>query len=705
MLKAAVLMALVAVSCWLSITLTRQPGSLSTLWIASGIVCGLLLTSPRPQWPVLLAVALAANLGARFLHGDAWYSVLGLGGASTLEAWLVAALIARRVADVNDPAQVRRIFVVATLSTLVACTLSAALAAWLVAQFRALAFGPAFLLWFAAHTLGMVIFATLVVIVRGQGRRLIGRRGRRRQLALAVALTAAVAVAVFAQSRYPLIFLVHVPLLWLVFRHGFRGVVFGTTAVALIATVATVLGSGPFVAAGGGPVEHALLLQLFVAATCVVSMPVAIGITERTLLTRQLRESEQRYRILADYSHDLVVRIAPDGRRLYVSPSVTELLGWRVDELADPRWDLVHPDDAATLQRSLQTVFESGGATAITYRMRHRQGHYVWLEAHACLVPGTETGGRPEIVYAGRDVSRRIEAERRLRAIADNMPSIIAQLDRSERFVFANAYASRLLGLPLDSIVGHGMREVLGAEMHDEVKPHIDAALRGETAVFEIERHFHGQHGYFQATYIPEIDADGGAGGFYVLISDISQLKRAENELTLLARFDSLTGLANRFHFNERVDLALAHRQRHDQPLTLMYLDVDRFKDINDRFGHATGDGVLREFGMRLKDCVRQTDLVARIGGDEFLILIDDIDVPATAEIIARKVLATIRQSRLLDEFGTHVTTSIGVAFCSARDVSREELLHLADRALYESKAAGRDTYRMIMRGENPAGT
>ena len=699
--RASALGAVVALSCWVSI-LTRQPGSLSPVWIASGVLAGVLITSARSTWPGYLLVAFAANVLVRVLYADTWPVALGRGFASTLDAFLVAFALVHYVGDVTNPARVKRVAYIAIASTIGATALSGAIAAGVQAGFGTSSFGSVFKPWFASHTLGMVIFATLTVVARAQRMRLLGAPGHRIELALSVVLTALTTYAVFAQSRYPLLFLVFPPLLFGAFRHRFSGVVFGVTIVSAIAIVETIAGNGPFqLTPNIGSTERILLLQVFIASTCMLALLVAIMLTERMFLARRLRESERQYRILADYSRDLVVRIAADGRRLYVSPSATDMLGWDPGEFAGPRMDLVHPDDITPLTRALQDLFATGGSSTITYRVRHKDGHYVWIEAHTQRVPGNENSGEQEIIYSGRDVTQRIEAERalaenqrRLRAITDNMPAFVVHVDTEERYTFANAYTGMVMAVDPATIIGKRLRDVLDAPYYHEIKPHVDAALSGRTVTFEIERDFHGKNFCFQSTYVPDVDNGGIVHGFYVMSSDISQLKRTEQELSLLARYDSLTGLANRFHFNERVVMAIARQRRSLRPLALLYLDIDRFKQINDRHGHAVGDVVLREFAQRLKDSLRETDFAARLGGDEFIVLVEDVDTPEVPELIASRLLAAMQHGIATGTAELHVTTSIGIAFCRRVIVSQDELLQIADATLYKAKAAGRNTCR-----------
>lgn len=414
----------------------------------------------------------------------------------------------------------------------------------------------------------------------------------------------------------------------------------------------------------------------------------------------QLRESELQYRTLADNSSDLVVRMQFDGTRLYVSPSTRELLGFDPSELMQPRWELVHPDDRARLQQHIDALARDGGSVTVVYRVQHRNGHYVWIEALARRVPGPD--GQLEIVYTGRDVSTRVRAEQvlaatqaRLRAVTDNIPAMIAHIDTQERYTFVNGHSGRVLGTEPAEMIGRTVREVRGEAIYSEIKHRIAAALRGETVTFEGQTEIDGRRFHYQSSYVPDLGPDGQVQGFFSFIFDITQLKNAEAELERQARVDGLTSVANRRYFDERLASGVARGRRARAPMALLYLDIDRFKSINDGHGHAAGDQVLREFARRLKGCVREGDLVARIGGDEFVVLVEGADSRASAEAIAAKLTQRMQQPFELMDGPLTVGTSIGLGYSQA-SANADRLLAAADQALYAAKQAGRGTWRTV---------
>lgn len=292
------------------------------------------------------------------------------------------------------------------------------------------------------------------------------------------------------------------------------------------------------------------------------------------------------------------------------------------------------------------------------------------------------------------DAERALNAsESRMRAITDNIPAIIAQIDKDQRYVFANAYTGKVLGLDPQLLIGKTLREARGEDHYIEVQSYIEDVLQGKRVRFERSSLLAGKPYYYQSNYMPEFDENQNVKGFLALTYDITALKLAEANLDRLTRIDSLTGIANRRHFDEQLATALARSRRQEHGITLLYLDIDNFKIINDNHGHLVGDSVIMAFSERVQSCVREVDLVARLGGDEFVVLIEN-SLPETGEIIANKLLASMQQVLIINEMTLPLSASIGVAYC-CKTPDAKTIMNLADQALYLAKAAGRNTYRV----------
>lgn len=304
-------------------------------------------------------------------------------------------------------------------------------------------------------------------------------------------------------------------------------------------------------------------------------------------------------------------------------------------------------------------------------------------------------------VFQRRNAKRLQEAnlelnasETRMRAIADNVPAFIAQLDGDQNYRFANAFMAKRYARSPESINGMSLRELRGSAIAEEMQPYIQKVMKGEQIRFEVSEEIDGRTFHYQSSYVPDLDINGNVQGFYLLGFDISDLKKAEAKLAEMARSDSLTGVANRRHFDEQLHGALARSRRDGRAAALLCLDIDHFKSINDSHGHPVGDAVIIAFCRRLQACIREVDLLARLGGDEFAILIENA-APGSAETIAEKILAAMHQPITVDGHDLQVGTSIGVAY-SRPGITDADFFKLADQALYEAKKAGRNRLHAV---------
>lgn len=286
----------------------------------------------------------------------------------------------------------------------------------------------------------------------------------------------------------------------------------------------------------------------------------------------------------------------------------------------------------------------------------------------------------------------RAASQKRLRMIADNLPVLIAYLDEERRFRYGNATFERWFGIAPARLEGMSIAGLMGVEAAGQTRDCLDRAYAGQDATCELQIRIHGRRIHLQGVFIPDLRPDGSVAGVYALKHDTTHVKEVEEQLTRLARVDTLTGLANRRSFNETLEAALGRAQRSRKPLALAYLDVDHFKRINDSHGHGVGDEVLREFAARLEAGVRATDTPARLSGDEFVVILEEIGGRAEAERIGAKIVDAMRAPFLTGAGPLQVSASVGIAL-SRPGQDQEGLLAAADSALYAAKGRGRDGY------------
>lgn len=301
-----------------------------------------------------------------------------------------------------------------------------------------------------------------------------------------------------------------------------------------------------------------------------------------------------------------------------------------------------------------------------------------------------EASQRKLIAELGAAKEELARGERRLRMIADHLPARVAYINADERYTYHNC---GVFGMPQGASAGKTLLETHGQEIYDVLREDCRKALAGVDVSTEHCYTREGKRRYFQHQYTPDIAENGRVVGFYAMVTDITDFKTIQQRLAAIARVDALTGLPNRAELLDRLECALARCRRTDTSLACLYLDIDRFKEVNDALGHAGGDVALVEFGKRLRHCVRESDVVARLYGDEFVIVLEAFDHPAEAEQVAAKIIASMAPPFVIDGTPRRVTTSVGIVIANVHRDDPAALLQAADQALYRAKRAGRNQF------------
>ena len=301
-----------------------------------------------------------------------------------------------------------------------------------------------------------------------------------------------------------------------------------------------------------------------------------------------------------------------------------------------------------------------------------------------------EASQRTLIAELGAAKEELARGERRLRMIADHLPARVAYINADERYTYHNC---GVYGMPQGASAGKTLLETHGEEIYNLLRDDTRKALAGIDVSTEHCYARDGERRYFQHQYTPDITENGRVVGFYAMVTDITDFKTIQQRLAAIARVDALTGLPNRAELLDRLECALARCRRTDTSLACLYLDIDRFKEVNDTLGHAGGDHALVEFGKRLRQCVRESDVVARLYGDEFVIVLEAFDHPAEAERVAAKIIASMAPPFVIDGTPRRVTTSVGIVVANVHCDNPGALLQAADQALYRAKRAGRNQF------------
>ena len=286
--------------------------------------------------------------------------------------------------------------------------------------------------------------------------------------------------------------------------------------------------------------------------------------------------------------------------------------------------------------------------------------------------------------------------------LLDNLDAMVAYWDTNEVCVYANNAYRHWFGKSREEVIGHTLEELLGP-IYPLNAPYIKAALQGRPQIFE--REIPSPDGAVRqslATYTPHF-VDGKVAGFFVHVADVSllkdlerQLKAAKEKAEHLATHDFLTGLPNRVLLFDRISQALALTKRKLKMVSLMHLDIDNFKKVNDSHGHGIGDRLLVEFSARITRSLRESDTLTRVGGDEFLLLTPEVDSAEQAEAIATHVLEAIREPFQLGELTVTITISLGIALYPQHGTTAGALIASSDKALYAAKGLGKNRFAFV---------
>jgi diguanylate cyclase (GGDEF)-like protein/PAS domain S-box-containing protein len=377
-----------------------------------------------------------------------------------------------------------------------------------------------------------------------------------------------------------------------------------------------------------------------------------------------------------------------------IDDALTEILGWSAQEMEGHRSiEFIHPDDhALAIDNWMDMLASPGPGRRVRLRHRRRDGSWVWFEVtnHNLLDDAEQARVVAEIV----DISEEMAAQEELRAreqlldrLAEAIPLGLLQVDAAGEVVYTNDRLHAIVGVARVA----GAREQLGAVVEAD-RPALMSALEdvlrdGHHTDVEVELRLpSSQELRFCSISLRALThEDGAISGAIVCVADVTDSSRMRDELKRRATFDELTGCHNRPSFMRALEASIADTQP-DAERAVMFVDVDRFKELNDRFGHAAGDELLRIIGGRLRDTVRGEDLVGRIGGDEFLVMCPGVGGPEAAMRLAERLARTLHECVRLANGSVSPQVSIGVAWSGRDGVDADALVAQADTAMYQSK-------------------
>lgn len=384
-----------------------------------------------------------------------------------------------------------------------------------------------------------------------------------------------------------------------------------------------------------------------------------------------------------------------------------EIVGYSLKELEpvsiDTWMELLHPEDAEKSGQLLEQYFQ--GETDFyecEARMRHKNGSWIWILDRGKVLKWSESGEPLEMYGTHQDITRRKTNELQLALAASVYQQVhegILITNVEGRIVDVNDAFTRITGYTKDEVVGQSPR-LLKSGRHDSNFYNLLWAELEREGVWTGEIWNKRKNGeiYPELITISAVKDGSGNRQHYVgLFADITSLKEHEHQLEKIAHFDTLTGLPNRFLFNDRLRVAMHRAKRHQIQLALLFIDLDGFKEVNDTFGHDVGDRLLVKLSNRVNELLREEDTFARLGGDEFTIVLPGITAEIDLKNVLDRILTSIAQPINVNDITLHVSGSIGVAlYPDQDDVDADQLIRHADQAMYTAKLSGKNGYQFF---------
>ena len=419
-------------------------------------------------------------------------------------------------------------------------------------------------------------------------------------------------------------------------------------------------------------------------------------------MEQELITARARAQSLVEGNVNGILIVDSAGAIVMTNPALDQLFGFEPGELIGLPLESLVPDRQASAHRVQRRDFSADPTRTMMIGSRpilgkRKGGDLIPVEVSLSPVPGSS---RMEIAATVIDIRARVKAEQHLRNLArafQNSGEAIFIVDSERHIVNVNTMFSKLTGYSEDEVIGTQPNlfesDPLGADKSDTC-----ATPAGQSGCWRGEQRVRRRDGTGFPVWltISDVRDDDDSIGFYVYsFSDVSEIKKTQAQLEQLAHHDILTGLPNRVLLAQQVHHALARAKRRKDRFALIFIDLDNFKHINDALGHAAGDQVLQQVAQILATHLRDEDTVARIGGDEFVILLEDIREAEVAALLAEKLLGYLDAPFHIEGETLHVTASLGICVYPNDGEDYETLLRHADAAMYRAKEDGKNGYHL----------
>lgn len=437
-------------------------------------------------------------------------------------------------------------------------------------------------------------------------------------------------------------------------------------------------------------------------------------ITERKQAEKALRESESQYRLLSEHMTDFVWLMNMNLEPIYQSPSVEKLTGFTQEEIMElPMEKRVTPESLKLASEyflnelpRVEAEPDYNPIYTIELEIYRKDGTTLWSENKFSII--RDENGKPlSILGEARDITERKQAEKALRSaeekyrsLVENINDVFYMLDTEGNITYVSPVVERLTKYKVSDLIGKPFIPLIYPDDLPGLLNSFNRLVSGHLEPWEFRVLDKDGRVIFVRTSSRPLYKDGEIAGVTALMTDISERKLLEQKLEELATHDYLTCLPNRVLLTDRFTIAAALSHRNKSRLAVMSLDLDNFKSINDTLGHEAGDQVLKTVSTRLAALIRASDTLARIGGDEFVLVMLETKRMEDATAVAQKILDSFAEPLLIDGHPLHLSTSIGIAIYPEDAEDIETLIKKSDAAMYYSKGHGRNQFKFFSDGD-----
>ena len=440
------------------------------------------------------------------------------------------------------------------------------------------------------------------------------------------------------------------------------------------------------------------------------AMLTARDVTEREKLLSTLLDSQQKFQQVFEHSVDAIAISRTDnGRILEVNDAFLRMSGYKRKQIIERSFnELDIFPRIEEVSSSAKALMKFGSYRNHEVLVRRRDGQEVPTLVSATLF---EDDGVTMAMTIAKDLrelrttqQQLRDVEHRFARVFDNAPIGFLVLDHNLQIIQANRFASRLVECTNHELVGRQFSDLYPHQDREILKSRIHKLSEDEDSTGELEQilvNFSGKQVWTQSSISLQMSDASDEATYMVQIADISEVKDGRQKIQHMAHFDTLTELPNRQLFTERLEQLIKRADRNKQMAAVLHIDLDQFKRVNDTLGHDTGDQLLRVIAQRLRNSVRRQDTVARVSGDEFTVLLEDIKSVTAAQRVADKILEIMAEQLRVTEHELVITPSIGITLFPDDATTASALLRNADLAMYQAKSNGRNNYQFFAQGMN----